>query len=112
VSERVIGLTMVAVGTSLPELAACLVAGLRREGDIVLGNIIGSNIFNVLCILGITASILPVEVETSAVWLDLAAMMFLSLLVWPFMATRLRLERWEGLVLLVFYGGYVGLLFR
>jgi len=111
VSERVIGLTLVALGTSLPELAASLVAGLRKEGDIVLGNIIGSNIFNVLCILGITPMVHPLVVDASAVWLDLTAMLVLSLLLWPLLANRLRLERWEGFVLLAFYGLYIAWLF-
>ena len=111
IPERVIGLTMVALGTSLPELAACLVAGLKKEGDIVLGNLIGSNIFNVLCILGITATVRPVPVTGTAVWVDLTAMLVLSLVVWPFLATRLRLERWESFFLVAFYGLYMWYLF-
>jgi cation:H+ antiporter len=112
ISERVIGLTLVALGTSLPELAASLVAGLRREGDIVLGNVIGSNIFNVLCILGITPMISPLVVDASAVWLDLTAMLVLSMLLWLVLASHLKLERWEGFLLLAFYGMYIGWLFR
>ena len=112
VSERVIGLTLVAFGTSLPELAASLVAGLKKEGDIVLGNVIGSNIFNVLCILGITPMVSPLVVDASAVWLDLTAMLVLSLLLWPVLASHLKLERWEGFLLLAFYGLYIGWLFR
>jgi cation:H+ antiporter len=111
VSERVIGLTLVAFGTSLPELAASLVAGLKKEGDIVLGNIVGSNIFNVLCILGITPMVSPLVVDASAVRLDLIAMLVLSLILWPILATQLKLERWEGFVLLAFYGLYIGWLF-
>jgi cation:H+ antiporter len=111
VSERVIGLTLVAFGTSLPELAASLVAGLRREGDIVLGNVVGSNIFNVLCILGITPMVTPLTIDASAVWLDLTAMLVLSLLLWPILASHLKLERWEGFLLLAFYGLYIGWLF-
>ena len=104
VSERIIGLSLVALGTSLPELAASIVAALKKEGDIVLGNIIGSNIFNVLGILGVTAVVHPLEVDWPASWPDLAVTLALSGLVWPFLATRLKLERWEGLLLL---GGYV-----
>jgi cation:H+ antiporter len=111
VSERVIGLTLVAFGTSLPELAASLVAGLKREGDIVLGNIIGSNIFNVLCILGITPMVSPLIIDASAIWLDLTAMLVLSLLLWLVLASHLKLERWEGFLLLSFYGLYLGWLF-
>ncbi len=111
ISERVIGLTMVALGTSLPELAASIVAALRREGDILLGNLIGSNVFNILCILGATALVRPLPVDPSAVTVDLVVMLALSLLIWPFLATRLRLERWEGFVLLAVYALYVAFLF-
>lgn len=104
VSERILGLTLVALGTSLPELAASIVAALKKEGDIVLGNIVGSNVFNVLCILGITAIVRPVEVDWLSSWPDLVVMLALSGLVWLFLATRLKLERWEGFLLL---GGYV-----
>ncbi len=111
VSERVIGLTMVALGTSLPELAASIVAALKRQGDIVLGNLIGSNVFNVLCILGATALVEPMRIEVPSAHLDLAVMLGLSALVWPFLATRMRLDRWEGAVLFAVYLGYMAWLF-
>jgi cation:H+ antiporter len=111
VSERVIGLTVVAFGTSLPELAACIVAAVKREGDIVLGNLIGSNIFNILFILGVTATVRPLEVETELVRLDLAVMLVLTLVVWGFLATGRRLVRWEGVVLFAGYCGYAAWLF-
>ncbi len=111
ISERVIGLSLVALGTSLPELAASIVAALKKEGDIVLGNLIGSNIFNVLCILGITAFVRPVEVDWLASWPDLVVMLALSALIWPFLATRLKLERWEGFLLLSGYVVYMAILF-
>jgi cation:H+ antiporter len=111
VSERVIGLTMVALGTSLPELSSSLVAAKRRESGILLGNLIGSNVFNVLCVLGATALIKPVPVDPTAVWGDLVVMLGLSGLVWPFLATGLRLQRWEGFVLVTLYAGYIGYLF-
>lgn len=111
-SERVIGLTLVALGTSLPELASTVVAASRREGDIVLGNLVGSNIFNILGILGITALVRPLSIDAVAVRFDLAAMLIVSLLVWPFLTTRKRLERWEGAVLLAVYGAYLVFLFR
>ena len=112
ITERVIGLTAVALGTSLPELASSLVAALKREGDIVLGNIVGSNIFNILCILGATAALRPVEIAVSPkIAVDLVVMFGLSVLIWPFLATGLRLTRWEGLVLLAIYVGYTGWLF-
>ncbi len=108
VSERVIGLTMVAVGTSLPELAASAVAAMKRHGDIALGNVIGSNVFNVLCILGTTALVQPIAIEVPSAHLDLTVMLGLSVLVWPFLATRMRLDRWEGAVLFALYGLYIG----
>ena len=111
ISERIIGLSLVALGTSLPELAASIVAALKKEGDILLGNIIGSNIFNILCILGITALVRPVEVDWLSSWPDLVVMLALSALVWPFLATRMKLERWEGFLLLSGYIAYMAVLF-
>ncbi|MCP4202563.1 MAG: calcium/sodium antiporter [bacterium] len=111
ISERVIGLSLVALGTSLPELAASIVAALKKEGDIVLGNLIGSNIFNVLCILGLTAIVRPVEIDWLASWPDLVVMLALSALIWPFLATRMKLERWEGFLLLGGYVTYMAVLF-
>jgi cation:H+ antiporter len=111
VSERVIGLTMVAFGTSLPELASCMVAAVRREGDLVLGNLIGSNIFNILFILGVTASIRPFAVDRVAVQPDLIVMMAISLLAWLLLRTGTRLARLEGAVLATSYLAYVIFLF-
>ena len=111
VSERVIGLTIVAFGTSLPELASCVVAAIRREGDLVLGNLIGSNIFNVLFILGTTATIRPFLVDTRAVWPDLIAMMIVSFLAWILLRTGRKLGRYEGLLLMATYVAYVIYLF-
>jgi cation:H+ antiporter len=111
VSERVIGLTMVAFGTSLPELASCMVAALRREGDLVLGNLIGSNIFNVLFILGATASIRPFAVDQVAVRPDLIVMMAISLLAWLLLRTGTRLARLEGALLATSYLAYMVFLF-
>ena len=112
ISERVLGLSLVALGTSLPELAASIVAALKKEGDIVLGNLIGSNVFNVLCILGLTAIVRPVEVDWLSSWPDLVVMLVLSALIWPFLATRLKLERWEGFLLLAGYALYMAALFQ
>ena len=110
VPETVIGLTLVAVGTSLPELAASLAAAFKREPDIVLGNIVGSNIFNVLAILGISGSVAPLA-ATAAFGLDLWIMLGFSLLVVPFLVTRLTLSRWEGGLLVVLYAAYTAWLF-
>jgi cation:H+ antiporter len=111
ISERVIGLTMVALGTSLPELASSLVAAMRHEGDIVLGNLIGSNIFNILFILGTTAVVRPLEVAPFDVWQDLAVMLVVSLVAWIFLRTGTRLARSEGILLLATYAAYITYLF-
>ena len=111
VPELVIGLTLVAVGTSLPELATAGVAAFRRESDIALGNVVGSNIFNVLFILGVTALVRPIHIPYRAVALNLWLMVGLSLLLLPLLLTGLRLGRREGGLLLVLYLFYVGYLY-
>ena len=110
VGERVIGLTVVAFGTSLPELASSLVAAARKEGDIVIGNLIGSNVFNILFILGATASARPIMV-VEPVWIDLIVMMLVSLIVWRCFGTGSKLSRAEAICLVVGYCAYVTALF-
>ena len=109
VSEAVIGLTVVAVGTSLPELAASVIAALRGQGDIALGNVIGSNIFNTLGIIGITAGVTPLP-RGEVSWTVLACMLGFALLLWPLAMTGRRLVRSEGALLLAGYGAYIGYL--
>jgi cation:H+ antiporter len=109
ISEAVIGLTVVAFGTSVPELATSIVAAVRRQPDIALGNVIGSNIFNILSILGITALVAPITTNGIQV-LDYAMMVGVSLLILPFLSSDLRLARVEGAILLGLYGGYLYLL--
>ncbi len=111
ISERVIGLTMVAVGTSLPELASSIAAARRGEGEMVLGNVVGSNVFNVLCILGIVAMVQPMEVDTAAVQPDLVVMLGLSLLVVPFVWLWRGLKRRSGVMLLIVWAAYIVWLF-
>jgi cation:H+ antiporter len=111
VSDRVIGLTLVAVGTSLPELASSLVAAARKEGDILLGNIVGSNIFNILAILGVAGVARPLSISLAGAWVDLWVMVAFSVLLWPFLVTRRKLDRWEGGLLLAGFAGYFGWLF-
>lgn len=111
VPERVIGLTLVALGTSLPELASSLVAAVRREADIILGNVVGSNIFNSLAILGLTALVYPVRMDYADVQLDLWVMLGLSVFVLPLMLGRYRLGRSGGAVLLTLYTVYIVFLF-
>lgn len=112
VSRFVIAASLVAVGTSLPELATSTVAAARGEFDISIGNILGSNIFNILMCIGLAALISPLGVERQIVRQDTLIMIGLSLLLGLFMWTRRRIGRLEGLFLLLAYGGYLIFLFR
>jgi cation:H+ antiporter len=107
VSETIIGLTIVAVGTSLPELVTSLVAAIRREADVAFGNIIGSNIYNTLGIAGVTALIAPSQVPEEIASFDNIVMVAVSLLVVLFAYTGRKIARWEGGVLIAGYVGYV-----
>ena len=107
VSESVIGLTMVAVGTSLPELAASLVAAWRREGDIAVGNIVGSNLFNLLAVAGTCGLVAPLDAQGVTAF-DFGIMLALVIIVLPLMWSGFTLHRWEGAVLLLCYAGYIG----
>ncbi len=104
-----IGLTVVAFGTSSPEIAVSLEAALMGHGDVAVGNVIGSNIFNILSILGISALVMPITVNGIQV-LDYAVMVGVALLILPFLMTGLQLARVEGAILLGLYGGYLYLL--
>jgi cation:H+ antiporter len=106
VSQVTIGFTVVAVGTSLPELATAVVAAMRDEADIAVGNVIGSNIFNIAAILGVSALVGPLPVSESLLVRELPAVVIMSLLVFPMLRTRWSIDRWEGALLL---GGYVAL---
>ena len=108
ISERVIGLTIIAVGTSLPELATSIVAARKGESEIALGNLVGSNIFNTLAILGITASLVDVPVHPAAIQVDNWMMLGVCAVLFPIMRTKYRIGRMEGGLLLVVYGVYVG----
>lgn len=107
ISESIIGLTIVAVGTSLPELVTSVVAALRREEDVALGNVLGSNIYNVLGILGVTALITPVEIPAEIARTDIWIMLAVSLLLLAVAAWRRRIGRLEGVIFLSLYGGYI-----
>lgn len=103
ISQVVIGLTVVAVGTSLPELATSLVAAARKEADIAVGNVIGSNIFNMAAILG-TASVLePIPIPQTVLAREFPAVVFMSLLLFPVLRSGWRIRRWEGAILLGTY---------
>lgn len=107
ISEAFIGLTIVAVGTSLPELATSLIAALRRQSDIAIGNIVGSNIFNVLGILGVTALISPIPVAQRFLMLDLPVMIAVSVIFTLLLLTRKVIGRAAGVVLLAAYAVYI-----
>ncbi len=111
VSELVIGLTIVAAGTSMPELATSAVAAFRRQPDIAVGNVLGSNIFNIFGILGITCIVRPQTVADQVFVLDGPVMLGLSVLLLPLMMSASRLSRAEGVLLLASYGGYLAALF-
>jgi cation:H+ antiporter len=106
VSEAVIGLTIVAAGTSVPELAASIVAALKKEPDIALGNVIGSNVFNILAILGISALVAPLNAPQISQF-DIYCMVIMAAALVPLLWTGLKLQRLEGLILLLAYCGYV-----
>ena len=106
VSERLIGITIISVGTSIPELAASVIAILKKEKAISIGNLIGSNMFNIMAVLGITAMVTPVSVmDSKLVSVDLYWMLGISFLILPlvFLPKKMRLDRKEGLILLAIY---------
>ena len=109
VSDVVIGLTMVAVGTSLPELATSVVAAYKGENEIAVGNVIGSNIFNILSILGIAPLIRPIQ-AVGIQPIDLAALCIFTLLILAMMVIRKAVDRWGAAVLLLSYIAYMALL--
>ena len=110
-SQMAIGLTIVAIGTSLPELATSLLASLKRQGDVAIGNVVGSNLFNILGILGGAALVHPITAPDLA-WADLGVMMLVSLALLPVVRTGGRINRWEGAGLLIVYIGYTIWLLR
>ena len=107
ISEGVVGLTIVAGGTSLPELATSVVAARKGQSAIAIGNVIGSNVFNILLILGTTAVISPLAIQGITV-IDLSVMLLSVALVWLFSRTRYTVERWEGALLVAGYLVYLG----
>jgi cation:H+ antiporter len=108
VSEALIGLTLVAVGTSLPELTISVMAALRKHADVAVGNILGSNIFNLLGILGVSAILQPIEVKGRVVQFDQWVMLGVSILLYLFLFTSRKLSRVEGVLLLSGYLTYLG----
>ncbi|HEU4904666.1 MAG TPA: calcium/sodium antiporter [Solirubrobacterales bacterium] len=107
VSERVVGLTVVAFGTSLPELVATLAAAVKRHHAMAIANIVGSNIFNILLILGVTATIRPIRIEPQLLWQDIPVMLGFALALGPVVARGRGLSRRTGAVLVVLYLVYI-----
>ena len=111
VSEAVVGLSIVAIGTSLPELATTLTAAMQQRSEIVVGNILGSNIFNILAVIGITAFMQPIDIAARFSHTDMWIMLASSIVLIPFMVTNWKLSRTEGFILVLFYFIYIGALY-
>ena len=111
VDEKFIGLTIVAFGTSLPELATSVVAALRGEMDISIGNLVGSNVFNIMSVLGAASLVRPIPIPggffESGLWIDYLVMLFTSFLPWLMMRKDLTVKRKDGIILLACYVGYL-----
>lgn len=107
ISELIIGLTIVAIGTSLPELAAAVAAARKNAHDMIIGNIIGSNIFNTLGVLGLTGVMRATDIDTNALWRDFPIMFTFTLALLVFGLIKQRFGRFEGIVLLLAYASYV-----
>ena len=106
VSQNFIGLTIVAIGTSLPELVTSIVAARKNEVDMALGNAIGSNVFNILMVLGIASAISPISIITENI-IDLCVLVAFTVCVWIFAGTKRKIGRMEGLCMVAFYALYV-----
>ena len=113
ISQRLISITMVAIGTSVPELATSIIAALKKETDISVGNIIGSNIMNILSVLGITGIVRGISVDQGIARVDIPVMLGVTVLLLLMMvpAARSRITRWEGLLMIVIYLVYIYLIF-
>jgi cation:H+ antiporter len=113
ISERVISITMVALGTSLPELATSLIAAFKKQTEISIGNIIGSNIMNIISVLGITSLIQPIQTVVEVIKVDLPWMIGTSLILFLFMlpVKKGRISRLEGSVMLLGYASYIYFIF-
>lgn len=111
VPEVVIGISIVALGTSLPELATSVVAAFRDEADISVGNVIGSNLFNILLVLGTVSLIAPIGVDARVLEFDLWMMLGVAIGIWPILESGETIRWFEGLLMLAIYVGYITLLF-
>ena len=108
VSELIIGLTIIAAGTSLPEVATSVIAAIKGERDIAVGNVVGSNIFNILCVLGLSGMLSPagVGVSEAALKFDIPVMIAVAIACWPIFVTGHLIARWEGAVFFLYYVAY------
>ncbi len=111
ISELVIGLTIVSIGTSLPELATVIIGSLRGEKDLVIGNVVGSNLFNILLVLGFTSLISPLAVPQTAICFDMPVMIAVAMLCLPILFSGYMIDRWEGGLFLAYYFAYTLYLF-
>ncbi len=112
ISEMVIGLTAVAFGTSVPEMATSVVSAFRKEAELCVGNVIGSNIFNILMVIGSVALIRPLNVMQGTIFFELPAMLLFSVALIPMMRGTLAINRIEGFILVLGYFAFIVLLFR
>lgn len=112
ISETVLGLTVVAIGTSLPELITSIMAGIRRQPAVAFGNVLGSNIYNVLGILGVTALVKPIDVPREIAALDIWVMLGATFALIIFAVSKWFLNRWEGAIFLAAYAAYLAYLVR
>lgn len=107
IEERIIGITIIAFGTSVPELAASVIAAIRKETDISIGNLIGSNLFNILCVIGLTATIKPIAVTDKIINPDMFWMIAIAFGLGIILFFWKKINRWHGLVLLASYSAYI-----
>lgn len=111
ISERIISITVVSLGTSLPELATSVVAAFKKNSDIAIGNVVGSNIFNTFFILGTSVAISPIEIPNNSI-IDLIMNIIASLLLFVFIFKKQTLQRWHGILFLIVYSGYLITMFK
>jgi cation:H+ antiporter len=110
IEERIIGVTVIAFGTSVPELAASVMAAIKKETDISIGNLVGSNIFNIMCVIGVTAMIKPIEVSDKIINPDMYWMMAIALALGIILFFWKKINRWHGLILMASYVVYITIL--
>lgn len=111
VSEAVIGLSLVAIGTSLPELATAVIAAMKKHGDVIIGNVLGSNLFNILCVLGATSAISPLPFMGRVAEIDIWVLLFSAIILYPVVLTGKVISRFEGTAFLTIYAIYIGTMF-